>query len=550
MHGEDTHSVEFSTLNERVEQLISTRKIRRKSEAPIYLLLKHRFYAEEDAIAESYTDGGNDCGIDAIYIERNREQPLIHILQSKFHESTRKSRAHFKAASLEKIDRFFEIVKDRTCKLSKIANAALEQKIIEIRELTEADFPEFKVWLLSNGTPCVDHEIAPLRDRILRQKIQVEEFHLHEFIEFCINRRGIRTDHTFSARETGILEYGPSELQSLVGFISARELYGLIKDSANDQKIDYSLFDMNVRGFLGLDNNINKEIYKSALSNNNIHFSSFNNGITIIGSSIKVMRMSDQPKIGIKNISIVNGAQTCSAIFDAMKEDYPDFTKFDRLSVLFRLFATEDRDLIDKISLSTNSQNRVNPRDLKANDKTQVDLEQKLLKHGIRYIRKRGDLGQSTGDLIPLDAMRAGQIILSYVHLEPASAKRDSDNIFADNYGKIFHNVDIERLVEASRLFDLIDYQRDVIADNLRIRGAYRTENTFVTYGAFHILAVCSILKERNREIDDNVVIEKAIEIIGRVLAKNRHPAYYSFFRNPEMSRAILNEAWQPDLFD
>lgn len=84
----------------------------------------------------------------------------------------------------------------------------------------------------------------------------------------------------------------------------------------------------------------------------------------------------------------------------------------------------------------------------------------------------------------------------------------------------------------------------------MRIRGAYRTENTFVTYGAFHILAVCSILKDRNREITDDAAIQQAIAIIARVLGKNRHPAYYSFFRNPEMSRAIINEALQPDLFD
>lgn len=499
MSNHDTHTEHFELLHNRVEQLLVTKQIQKLSQAPVYLLLKHRFYAQDDTIQESYTDGSNDCGIDAIYIERNREQPLIHIIQSKYHDSIRKSKSHFKASCLEKIDRFLKIIQDRTLILSKIANSALEQKIIEIRDLNQNDFPEYKVWLISNGERSAEHEIAPLRNEFDRQKINLEEFHLYEFIEYCINR-GVRTDHTFFARDTGIIEYGPSELQGIVGFISAREIYYLIKDRKNDDKIDYSLFDMNIRGFLGMDNNINKEIFRSARSRDNIYFSSFNNGITIVGSSIKVMRMSDQKKIGIKNMSIVNGAQTCSAIFDAMKDDYPDFSQFDKLSILFRVFATEDRELIEKISLSTNSQNRVNPRDLKANDKIQIELERKLLKKGIKYVRKRGDIGKSNGEMPELDAMKAGQILLSYIHLEPANAKRNSDDIFSESYGKIFRSVDIDKLIEANRIYDKIEQKREEISDNIRIRGANRTENTFVTYGAFHILAISSILKQNDNK--------------------------------------------------
>ena len=507
----DAHERDFKLLNLRIKKLVEDGLIKDRSQAPIFLLLSHRFHAEDDLIHESYTDGGNDCGVDAIYIDRNMDEPEIHVIQSRCHSSTRKSKAPFKANSLEKLVRFFEILKNKNSNLPKVVNYKLEQKILEIRDIQKKDFPKIIVWLLSNGQPCVDHEVTPLLERLEQSQIKVREFHLTEFVEFCIKRRSSRTDHTFYARDIGVLDYGPSDLNSVVGLISARELYDLLKDLRDERKIDYSVFDMNVRGFLGTDTEVNKEIFRSALSKENHHFSSLNNGITIIGSNVKIMKTGDQPKIGIKNMNIVNGAQTCSAIFDAMKVYFPDFGLFDSLSVLFRVFGTENRDLIEQISLSTNSQNKINSRDLKANDEVQRNIEKFLLGRGIKYIRKRGDYGVETGDLAPLDALKAGQIILSYVHLDPARAKRDSDSIFMKNYGKIFHNFDMEKLIEGYEVYKIIEKKRSFIEDEIRIRGATRTENTFVTYGAFHILALCSALKEVYPKVSVNELIEKSL---------------------------------------
>jgi len=551
LHNSDSHERDFNLLNNRVRKLISDGRIKSKSQAPIFLLLSQKFYATDDVINESYTDGGNDCGIDAIYIERSLDQPLIHIFQSKNYDSLRRSRNAFKSSSLEKIIRFFEILKDKDINLQKVVNGELEQKILEVREIQKKEYPEFKVWLLSNGKPAVDHEIGPLLRKFKQENVSLEEFHLSEFIEFCIHRKSTRTEHTFHARSTGILESGPSELQSIVGFISARELYDLLKDLRDERKVDYSLFDMNVRGFLGSATAVNKEILHSAASTEKIYFSSYNNGITIVCSEHKIMRMSDLKKIAVKNMNIVNGAQTCSAIFDAMKDYYPNFDNFDDLSILFRLFITDDRALIDKIALSTNSQNKINPRDLKANDEIQVKIENYLHEHGIKYIRKRGDYGVvDDDDMHPLDALKAGQIILSYIHMDPTSAKRDSDNIFSGNYGKIFNNINLEKFIEGVRLFNLIEKKRDYINDEIRIKGALRTENTFITYGAFHILALCSELKEVTPNADEVELIQNSISIISEVLKRAGTPAYYSFFRNAAMTTQMLEKARQPDFFD
>lgn len=538
----------FDRLNSRVSELHTDKAIATKDQGLIYLLLAQKFLREADEINESYVDGGNDCGVDAIYIDRRPDQPVIHIIQSKFHESKRKAGNAFKASCLEKIYRFFEIVKNPKIDLSKVVNTKLEQKILEIRDVQKTDFPEFKVWLISNGQPCTAHEIEPLVKPLSQQDIKVAEFHLTDFIEFCINRRSTREQHIFRVREVGVIESGDTELYTVVGYISARELYGILKDLRNERKMDYSLFDMNVRGFLGMDSPVNQEIFKSASSLHNHNFSSLNNGITIVGSDVKVMKTGDIPKIGVKNMSIVNGAQTCSAIFDSMKDQFPSTEKFDKLSVLFRLFKTDDSEMIEKIALSTNSQNRIHPRDLRANDKFQISLEASLKDRGIIYQRKRGGVHLHDVGAARLDALKAGQLLLSYVYHDPAAAKKQSDQIFGPRYNKIFGSVDVDKLVRAHKFYSKIEEKQKFISDEIRIRGISRTENTFVTYGGFHILTLCSVLSEFDSDKDDDETIVDAIEVIAQVLSEVGQPAYYSFFRNTEMTEKMIEKCSQPDL--
>lgn len=540
---------DFNRLNNRISELVEDGLVSDPKHGLIQIFLSHRLYCEQFEIDEAFTDGGNDCGIDAVHVDNRSDCPVVHLFQSKVHESVRKASNPFKYAAAEKVLRYFNILSDPNADLQSLLNPRLYQKTREIQDIQKTEFPEFKLWIVSNGSQCVEEEIAPFVTALRRQDVEVEEFHLNEFVEYCLNSHSRKSSHTFYARETGVLEFGNSELRSHVGYISAQELYGLVKDLRNERKVDYALFDMNVRGFLGINNSVNQEIFKTAASTQNVHFASFNNGITMVGTQVKVMRTgSPLPKIGVKRLSIVNGAQTCSAIFDAMKDFYPNFEKFEDLSVLFRIFQTDNTELITNIAISTNNQNRIHPRDLRANDKYQMQLERNLAKFGIHYVRKRGAYNTGAQSERSLDALKAGQLILSYVHSEPARAKRDSDSIFTEWYQKIFANADAEKLVEAIEWFDLIEQKRDFIQDEIRIRGIGRVENTFVTYGALHILMLCGMIDPTAKGERRDIVIEQAIEIIARKLVQAGEPAYYSYFRDPKQTSLLSQEVDQPRL--
>ena len=541
----------FDKLEERIERLIENGVVQKRSQALIHIILTHKFYRESFEVDEALTDGGNDLGIDAVFIDRRGDDPEVHLFQSKVHESIKRASQPFGCSIIEKAIRFFTVLKDHSADLDKVANPALRQKILEIRDAVKSDFPTFKLWLVSNGSPCVSHELLSHARALHRvDEVQVEEFHLNEIVEFCLNAHSTRTNHQFYAREVGVIEAGNSELRSAVGYISAQELYHLIRDIKDEKKIDYGVFSLNVRGFLGLDNPVNKEIVRTAVSSRNVHFASLNNGITMVGSTLRVNKVgTDRPKVGIKRMSIVNGAQTCHSLFEAMKDYYPNFEIFRNLSVLFRIFETDDPKLISDIAVSTNNQNRISPRDLRANDEFQVRLESELKEYGIEYQRKR-HLSESAdaSESRRLDALRAGQILLSYVELDPARAKRDSDSIFTDFYGRIFARVDVAKLVDGLQWLEEIESRRRYIEDEVRIRGSRRTENTFVTYGVFHILMMCGLLQGNAKEADRAKVIDSAISTIADHLQEVGNPAYYSYFRDPRNANELITRTREPRL--
>jgi len=210
---------------------------------------------------------------------------------------------------------------------------------------------------------------------------------------------------------------------------------------------------------------------------------------------------------------------------------------------------TDDTKTIEQIAVSTNSQNRIHPRDLRANDDFQVQLEYKLKEKGIKYIRKRGGFDDYEESMPQLDALKAGQLIRSYIKKDPTGAKRQSDHIFNDWYHETFSSVDIDRLVRAYNLYLKIEEQQKFIADEVRIRGISRTENTFITYGGYHVLTLCGILEEVFPKKTDDELINEAIKIIAEVLHEAGQPAYYSFFRNTNMMDKMIEKCSQESFF-
>ncbi|MAT33650.1 MAG: hypothetical protein CMK06_00660 [Ponticaulis sp.] len=101
----------------------------------VFLFLSVKFKVDIHAFDDCVTDGGNDLGVDAIYITRMSDGPEIHVIQSKFHDSERKAGNAFKTSAMHKFRDFLRTVKNREADLDALANPVLKDRILEIREL-------------------------------------------------------------------------------------------------------------------------------------------------------------------------------------------------------------------------------------------------------------------------------------------------------------------------------------------------------------------------------------------------------------------------------
>lgn len=120
--------------------------------------------------------------------------------------------------------------------------------------------------------------------------------------------------------------------------------------SDKDGRIRTSVFDQNVRAYLGDDNEVNRLIRES-LKNPSSHdkFAIMNNGITIVSPDVRVQ--SD--RISIRDFQIVNGCQTSHVLHRNRDILTPS------VGLTVKVIEANEADIISKLVEATNSQTHV-----------------------------------------------------------------------------------------------------------------------------------------------------------------------------------------------
>ncbi len=117
-----------------------------------------------------------------------------------------------------------------------------------------------------------------------------------------------------------------------------------------DGSLRRSLFNDNVRDYLGDNKTVNSEI-ETTINENPEMFLLCNNGITIVCSEFEQVR---DKLVKIENPQIVNGCQTSNSLFN--QRENPSIEK---VKLLIRLISTENPGISNKIVRGTNKQNQV-----------------------------------------------------------------------------------------------------------------------------------------------------------------------------------------------
>lgn len=156
-----------------------------------------------------------------------------------------------------------------------------------------------------------------------------------------------------------------------------------------------------------------------------------------------------------------------------------------------------------------------------------------------------------------IDALKLGQVILSYFLNEPEKARSESDSIFGNRFSQIFHeSYDIDELLQIIKLYQKIEQLRDQYASDfsgqIESGGAYQ----YLIYGHWFVLftAKLTLAKKGKRAPTDEEIqtlIDEAVEVVSLACSQQKSVAHYQMFRSPRTKHKILEEmsGKQMDLF-
>lgn len=178
----------------------------------------------------------------------------------------------------------------------------------------------------------------------------------------------------------------PSIDQAILGAISLEELFKMITES--DGNLNEKVFYDNVRGFQGVENNVNKKIIETLEGEDSNLLMVLNNGITVVAEAY-----SPKPgdKIELAGYQIVNGCQTSYCLYESseIREG-----RLDSLFLPVKVVVTSDENVASQITQATNSQTAVTENDLIALTQFQKQLEEFYRldpeRVGLTYERRRG----------------------------------------------------------------------------------------------------------------------------------------------------------------
>lgn len=437
----------------------------------------------EDA-ALTVTDGYEDHGIDAIFFDRHSK--ILWLVQSKFINN---GKGGLDNGDVEKFTKGVKKLIDAD--FSRF-NSKVKAKEIEILEALDDPSVKIQIIVAYTGKELSSHNQETITD-LLDEQNDTDE--ILSFTNFNL-------DKAYKGLETGagslpinedlfISNWGHIEepLKSYYGQLPGTDLGALWA------KYGRRLFTENIRNFLG-NSTVNDEIVKTIKTEPD-NFIYFNNGITILCDTIKKKPIGGSDKsIGAftcTGISVVNGAQTLGSI-GSLIEDNPE--ELSKVKVLVKFISLEGSPVGfgKRITIATNTQNKVEKKDFVSLDTEQARIKLELKLENIEYHYKRTDekvISDDTNYLLEEVAYSLAALWNNVDH--STTVKKESGKLWEDvtqpPYTNLFNpNVSAQKIIKAVRMYRYITNKMADLSWEAegRERSIYRYGNMFISHVVFH----------------------------------------------------------------
>lgn len=375
---------------------------------------------EDEALESAAADGGNDQGIDLVFVNDTSEE--IVVIQAHCPDNTVKKTPKNKWDAVVSAIPFVRLPNS----LVNAGRPDLAEYLQSIRE----DHPDYTIvmGLISLGLKSQEIVNSVTAHQSDKSSDNIDYFYLAQgdlvakYRALVASEGGIAEDTlTFSGlhiEDSG--DYG----RAWIGSVSAPELQRLHK------KYNDELFSGNIRLFLGArKGGINEQIIKTAKEDPGT-FWALNNGVTIVADTVEAIDVDNLHScFRLKRFSIVNGCQTTSSLVQAKANS--------TAKVLVRVIAAKSSVRTDIVRYN-NSQNAVRIWSVRSADGVQKMLRDQFNTANITYAPKlAGARKKKDPNVIELD--RIAQFLASSHQEYLIQAIANKGELFDQPYQKIFH---------------------------------------------------------------------------------------------------------------
>ncbi len=485
-------------------------------------------------ISNCITDGFHDNGIDGLYWDKKNS--YFYLIQSKWNKSAQGS------PKTDDLHKFFQGVKQLLQFDLTGFNEKIKSKMNDINDAFMDHEVKLKLILCHTGnelsSECqkiIDKTVSDLNEA--DEVINFEEFNLkdaHRALTLGIEGSPINV-------EIDIYQWGKNDepVKSVYGQISCQFFAQIFKDHK------LRLFSQNIRGFMG-ESDINMEIVKSIV-NEPQNFVYLNNGITILTKRLQKSAYGANERASghfhCEDITIVNGAQTVGSIYEAFKKN-PD--QVSKAMVFARIISLENcpEDFDRKVTVATNTQNKIEKKDFVSLDPEQHRLKTELMLDSITYSYKRDDSPNRKDEknLDLEDATVALACLNEDIDLS-TFAKREISRLWDDTKRSPYRLIFNESL-SATKLYKAV-----II---LRIIEAHLKENVWGSTDFLHLIVVHGmylinhlVFQEIEKELLNNPkreILEEDITLIKSQVSLQKDKVINAF-------QTLFNGKFPPTVF-
>lgn len=419
------------------------------------------FELTPEEVAEGIIGGGNDGGIDGVYVFLGEDSPTLlaedhEVLQTGYSPRRISSGIRLQLWLIQAKreisfkERAIEAVADTARRVLNLSEAEKDLlKLYSSELVTRTGYFRKALLNLAGCHPTAEiHFVYATRGRVsdIHTKVTIKGQDLErqfadvlpgaagytEFLGAAELWRRASAVPSFTSRL--VYQESATSENSYVALVKLRDYLAFLSDDRGELRKD--LFDWNVRDYQG-NVEVNKEIRDSLQDPGSPEFWWLNNGVTVVCSKATPVSKT----YSISDAQIVNGLQTSLTIHNVLHKAPANHPAMER-SVLVRILITgEDVAVRDRVIRATNRQTAVDVASLRATDDIQRDIEAFFLKHDWYYDRRKSfyrNSGKSPERIVSITLL--AQAVMAMGLSRPDNSRARPSTLLKSNeaYNRIF----------------------------------------------------------------------------------------------------------------